>query len=286
MILGVIASYSQNQTYTTSSEEEHLWGPISNDALTQAPYAEWYEESIKDYYPDNDIQMGVSNLEKMNVTIYLGTWCGDSKNWVPKFISLWNSLGLDTEHISLVGLHGGRAHYKQGPEAEEKGAHIHRVPTFIFEKNGSEVGRIVERPLNSLELDIAQLAAGIPSEPRYQAVSYMIDFYENHEIEQFDHEIDQIIDDTDRINSGIYELNTYGSVLQSAGEFEKAQQIFKLNQKMYPYEPRSHYSLGVSHMGKEEWNDAKDCFIEALKINPKDPYAVKRLHDTNEKLKS
>jgi len=80
LILGVIASYSQNKTYTTSSGEEHLWGSISNDALTQFPYAEWYEESIKDYYPDNDMQTEVSNLEKMKVTIYLGTWCGDSKN--------------------------------------------------------------------------------------------------------------------------------------------------------------------------------------------------------------
>jgi len=56
-------------------------------------------------------------------------------------------LGLNLERITLIDLHGGKDYYKQGPNREEKGADIHRIPTFIFEKDLVEIGRIVKRPL-------------------------------------------------------------------------------------------------------------------------------------------
>ncbi|MEE9373450.1 MAG: tetratricopeptide repeat protein [Saprospiraceae bacterium] len=277
--------FSQNKRYETASGAVHIWGEMQKGALLKAPYSEWYEASIKGYKPNSSLIKNKRALSKMDVTIYLGTWCGDSKNYVPKFFSLWQSLNLSEKNIKIIGLHGSRDHYKQGPNGEEKGAHIHRVPTFIFSKDGEEVGRIVERPINSLEMDVAQIAAGIPSLPRYQAVSYMIDFYDNYEIEQFDSEYDNIIHDIGRLNNGVSELNTYGIVLQLSGRLQRAQQIFKINNELYPFEPKSYYSLGVSHMKMEEWEDAQKCFIEVLKIDPEHKRVVKKLYDTNEKIK-
>ncbi len=49
----------------------------------------------------------------------------------------------------------------------EVGKNVHHVPTFIFLKNGTEIGRIVESPIESLEEDMFNILIGSPSTPNY-----------------------------------------------------------------------------------------------------------------------
>ena len=58
-------------------------------------------------------QKWAKNLKNIQVDIYLGTWCGDSKYWVPKFIKLWDELGLNKNQLKLIALYGGKERYKQ-----------------------------------------------------------------------------------------------------------------------------------------------------------------------------
>ena len=62
----------------------------------------------------------------------MGTWCGDSKEWVPSFLKIWDQLGLDRKKLIFTALYDIDERYKQGPNGEEKGKQIHRVPNFIF----------------------------------------------------------------------------------------------------------------------------------------------------------
>jgi len=64
----------------------------------------------------------------------MGTWCGDSKKWIPSFLKAWGKLSLDRKKLKYTVLYDTDERYKQGPNGEEKGMHIHRVPTFIFKK--------------------------------------------------------------------------------------------------------------------------------------------------------
>jgi hypothetical protein len=41
------------------------------------------------------------------------------------------------------------------------------VPTFIFMKDGQELGRIVEYPLESLEKDMAKILSGVDYKHAY-----------------------------------------------------------------------------------------------------------------------
>jgi len=67
-------------------------------------------------------------------------------------------LSQDTA-LEIIALYNGEK-TKQGPNGEEKGMGIHRVPTFIFEQGGKEIARIVEDPATDFETDIAQIALG------------------------------------------------------------------------------------------------------------------------------
>tara|TARA_B110000305_G_scaffold166436_1_gene184047 strand:- start:71 stop:229 length:159 start_codon:yes stop_codon:yes gene_type:complete len=48
-------------------------------------------------------------------------------------------LDLYRDKLNYTALYDIDEHYKQGPNGEEKGMQIHRVPTFIFKRNGKEI---------------------------------------------------------------------------------------------------------------------------------------------------
>jgi hypothetical protein len=49
---------------------------------------------------------------------------------------------------------------KTTPDSLERGLEIYNIPTFIFKKNGNEVNRIVEFPIETLEKDILNIVSG------------------------------------------------------------------------------------------------------------------------------
>ena len=58
----------------------------------------------------------------------------------------------------ITGLHNGKDLYKQSPGRSELNFGIERVPTFVFLRDGVEIGRITETPTNTLEEDVAHIA--------------------------------------------------------------------------------------------------------------------------------
>jgi hypothetical protein len=46
------------------------------------------------------------------------------------------------------------------PDSVEKGLEIYNIPTFIFKKDGKEINRIVEFPIETLEKDIFNILSG------------------------------------------------------------------------------------------------------------------------------
>ncbi len=91
----------------------------------------------------------------VRVLVFLGTWCGDSKREVPRFLKIADAAGISMDRITLYALDRKKA----SPEGVESGYRIERVPTFIFLKKESEIGRIVESPRTTLEGDILTILA-------------------------------------------------------------------------------------------------------------------------------
>lgn len=87
--------------------------------------------------------------------VVLGTWCGDSKREVPRFLKIIDLCGIPPSDITFFGVDRS----KISADGFTNRHKIERVPTFIFLKNGEEIGRIVESPKTTLEADMLSILA-------------------------------------------------------------------------------------------------------------------------------
>lgn len=145
----------------TEEMNEHVWdfrdattwilGDFSLSRLLDPPHSTWYLEGFKNYVPDQAImdELRQTDITDYSITIVLGTWCPDSRREVPRFMKIADLWGFPEEKIRFLGVDIN----KIAPLEDFPALGIERVPTFIFYKNNSEAGRIIEVPVTSLEQD-------------------------------------------------------------------------------------------------------------------------------------
>jgi len=163
LVLCTSISLSQeiNQEVLLENGREFLVGKINVNGLKTSPYNTWYTNSYNAYKVDEKTtSLFKSELQNHKILLFMGTWCGDSKREVPKFIKILQEANFPMENLKMVALDRRKGHYKKSPTGEEWGLQIKKVPTFIFLKDGKEVNRIVENPIHSLEKDILTITAG------------------------------------------------------------------------------------------------------------------------------
>jgi tetratricopeptide (TPR) repeat protein len=247
-VLILFSGFSQStQTYTGENGDIHLCGSFSIETLfSDTTYADWYE---KGYSAESFLKTKpkwAKNLKDVQVKIYLGTWCGDSKKWVPRFVKLWDEAGLERSQLDFIAVYDSdvEGKYKQGPAGETQGKMIHRVPTFIFEKEGKEMARIVESPVNDLTTDVAQIALGYPSEPNYRGATYLLKLMQEFTLEEINESYSEHLIQVYYAQQRQSELNTLGYVLLDAGKVDEALMVFEMNTKFYPFEPNVYDSYG------------------------------------------
>jgi thiol-disulfide isomerase/thioredoxin len=114
----------------------------------------WFKEEYQRYSPQSTILDSIrGRIDSLSVIVFLGTWCSDTHRELPRFLKI-----IETENIpiSILELHALN-HKKQSGDVLPVAFGIRYVPTFIFIKNGKEIGRIVEMPKMSLEEDIVEI---------------------------------------------------------------------------------------------------------------------------------
>lgn len=141
-------------------------GPMNPEDLEQGTYKNWYTPGVEQYNPDTALLKNLKPLlNDVAIQVFLGTWCGDSRREVPRFIKLLESVDYPMERLQMIGVDRRSEFYKQSPNGEHIGKNILRVPTIILLKNGVEIGRIIERPNISLEADLCDLLSCSPKLP-------------------------------------------------------------------------------------------------------------------------
>ena len=145
----------------TEEVQDHVWdfrdattwilGDFSPARLLDPPHSTWYLGEFTNYVPDKEImeELKKTDISDYSITIVLGTWCPDSRREVPRFMKIADLWGFPDDKIRFLGVDIN----KIAPLADYPALGIERVPTFIFYKNNSEVGRIIEVPVTSLEQD-------------------------------------------------------------------------------------------------------------------------------------
>ena len=157
-----------NQEINQENGQSFLVGQIDITGLSSKSYQSWYSNNQKAYEVDEETISPIkAELAKHQILIFMGTWCGDSKREVPRFIKVLEAVGFPMENLKIVGLDRRKEKYKTSPNGEEWGLQIKRVPTFIFYKNGKEINRIIESPITTLEADIKAIVSNKVYTPNY-----------------------------------------------------------------------------------------------------------------------
>lgn len=261
-------SFSQpiNRSFESASGRITLLGEVTIDRLNQEPFGEWFAKNHDEYQVDEKTTVDLSKAD--SITIFMGTWCGDSRREVPRFVKILESADYDLSKLKILCLNTGFQNYKQAPEREERGMNIHRVPTFIFHGNdGGEVGRIVEEPVTSLEADINTVLKGEAYETAYPTAKRLIEEFEQYSMKELKKRKSKLVSELAGAKK-VYELNTYGYVLWSSFQLPKAQYVFELNAELFPDEVVVHQTLARFLNSLGENKNALTCINKGLKIEP------------------
>lgn len=138
--------------------KEIMINKCSREAITSfAEFKDSYDSNYDAYVPDSTtFNLLSKTLKTEKITIVLGTWCGDSKLQVPHFLKIMDALKIKEDQITFIAVDGLK-HAENGLLDNLK---ITNVPTFIFsDKDGKEVARITESPVETLEKDMLKLLA-------------------------------------------------------------------------------------------------------------------------------
>jgi hypothetical protein len=157
-----------NQLSKDSRGNDMLMGKCTRDALLQPPFAEWFRATYDSYVVDSFTCNFIRPLlAGKAITIFLGTWCGDSKREVPRVLKMLDCCNFLMKNLNMIMVSNKDSLYKKSPQHEEAGRNIVRVPTIIVEQGGAEVGRIIEFPKSSLEKDLLSILRKENYQPNY-----------------------------------------------------------------------------------------------------------------------
>ena len=97
------------------------------------------------------------------VDVFLGTWCGDSREHITRLFAAIDLTAPSALPFTLRLIGVDRAKRALDPTSSidlTEGRNIRYVPTIIVSRGGAEVGRIVEHPTRSIEEDLRDLLLG------------------------------------------------------------------------------------------------------------------------------
>lgn len=143
---------------TKPDERPVIVGETTREQIEAAP--EWATAEVESR-PDPEASKALASVPPgAEVTVFLGTWCGDSRREVPRFwkaLDLAKGAGTDMPFtIHYIGVD----RQKKEPAAPVTDNDIRYVPTFLVHREGREVGRIVEESPHGIEKDLLALLTG------------------------------------------------------------------------------------------------------------------------------
>lgn len=134
-------------------------GVISKEVLVYEPTFTWFAENEKNYTPPAAaVDALKAKGDKIQIICFGGTWCGDTKNILPRFYALITAAGFLQSRLTVIGVDRSKKTF--GALSEALG--ITNVPTFIVMKDGKEAGRVVEYgKTGQWDKELGEIIAGV-----------------------------------------------------------------------------------------------------------------------------
>jgi len=261
---------------TATEKPVILYGTCTKDNLILEPHAKWYNPGFDNYQPHASTlsELKKQSIESVDIKIFFGTWCGDSKREVPRFLKLLAALSFPEKNIQLIAVGNGDSLIKQSPQHEEKGLGIFRVPVIIIYKNGVELNRINEFPVFSLEKDLLTLLSSQEYVPNYHSFSAVRQWLTDGTLTDENTSADGLAEQLRLLVRDEHELNSLGYLLLKQGQKKEALKIFQVNYHLYPGSSNVVSSFGEGYYETGDPKKAVQYLEKALELN-KNPQDVK-----------
>ncbi|MFP2996357.1 thioredoxin family protein [Spongiivirga sp. MCCC 1A20706] len=159
VLMGCKSKTAINITVPDPDEEYTaiMVGPANRAGLEKEPFSYWFGKNANNYVADDtSIQEIKPLLKNVSIKLFMGTWCEDSQREVPNFYKIMDAASFNYNKLELIAV----TRDKTTPQELEKGLNIINVPTIILYKDGKEINRIVEFPIESLEKDMLAILSG------------------------------------------------------------------------------------------------------------------------------
>ncbi|MDO9255996.1 MAG: thioredoxin family protein [Bacteroidales bacterium] len=158
IILIPAMTFAQMNQKTSDAKKgnEMLIGYCNRDGFTSVNSN--FDSAFKAEYPvykadEATMKQLAGKLNDIEVTVVMATWCGDSKEWVPRFYKIMDSLDFPYKKLTLICVD----RTKKAPGINVDALKIELVPTFIFYRKDVELGRIIEVPADLMEKEILKI---------------------------------------------------------------------------------------------------------------------------------
>jgi len=134
-----------------------LVGPTGPEEISR--HSPVYRKGKETYVPaPADIAALKAYGSPLEIEVFFGTWCPHCKVLVPKFMKAIEQAGNAKVKVSYHGVPREFGSYEPA-----RAKNVTGIPTFIFWKDGREVGRIPGEPTNgTIEHAVAEILGSIP----------------------------------------------------------------------------------------------------------------------------
>jgi len=159
-ILLFLASYQtypqdiNNIIIEEKSGKPILIGNCMREVFSDSNFSWWYNSEYNNYEVNEIILDELKNeISDLTIEIVLATWCSDSRREVPRFYKILDYLEFPDTQITLIAVNRDKIGLKD--EVDNLG--IKFVPTMLIYEDSEEIGRIIETPQESLEIDLKNI---------------------------------------------------------------------------------------------------------------------------------
>ena len=166
LFLFFLCSFSLANGQENEDINGNLIGYIGKSDFLKGKHKDWFLKNYEDYHPNQKIVQKIKkNIKNVSVKAFIGSWCHDSKRELPRFYKIMELTAFDfTNNFQMIGITIGN----KTPDNLQKGYPVKHTPTFIFYRDGKEVGRFVEHSRKTIEKDLLRILRGNNYKHPYQ----------------------------------------------------------------------------------------------------------------------
>ncbi|RPI70409.1 MAG: thiol reductase thioredoxin [Ignavibacteriales bacterium] len=149
-----LLSQDLNKIILGEYSEPMLIGYCTREAFNDSSFAKWFYPEYDNYKTDSSaIDLLKEKLNGIECIVIMGTWCDDSRIHIPHLYKILDEINYPAKGITLIAVDED----KKAEGGEVEALDLYFVPTIIFFKDGSEIGRIIEMPNQSIEEDMLEI---------------------------------------------------------------------------------------------------------------------------------